>query len=168
MMNTISFKKSEAGSIGVELEFQIINPRTYALISRAKDLIRSIKESKYQLRITPEITQSMIEINSSIHYSAPDMLNELMEIQSFLLDQASHLCVRFCGGGTHPFQSWSVQKIFPTLRYKNLSKKYQYLSKQSTVFGQHIHIGCENEDDAMYLTHALTRYVPQLIAISAS
>jgi carboxylate-amine ligase len=36
------------------------------------------------------------------------------------------------------------------------------------VFGQHVHIGCKSADDALYLTHALARYVPQLIAISAS
>src|SRR5262249_27038602 len=48
------------------------------------------------------------------------------------------------------------------------SKKYTYLSKRSTVFGQHIHIGCKSGEDAIYLTHALSRYVPQFIAICAS
>jgi gamma-glutamyl:cysteine ligase YbdK (ATP-grasp superfamily) len=30
------------------------------------------------------------------------------------------------------------------------------------VFGQHVHIGCRSGDDAMYLLHALNRYVPAL------
>lgn len=167
-MKTLSFKNSKNVSIGVELEFQIINPNSNALVSRAKDLIRNIKESVYGPYIKPEITQSMIEINSSIHHSSNEMYEELLKLQNFLLKQGNEINILFCGGGTHPFQKWSMQKIFPTARYKNLSRKYRYLSKRSTVFGQHIHIGCADKENALYLTHALARYVPQLIAISAS
>lgn len=167
-MSLLPFKKSAVGSIGVELEFQVVNPCTYDLISRSKELINNISTSKYKERIKPEITQSIIEINSSIHESPGEMYQEFLDIHSFLLHQAKQVGVCFCGGGTHPFQKWSMRKIFPTRRYKQLSKQYRYLSKRSTVFGQHIHIGCGGADDALYLTHALAKYVPQLIAISAS
>jgi carboxylate-amine ligase len=96
------------------------------------------------------------------------MFCELSELQKFLLSQAANLHVAFCGGGTHPFQKWKNQEIFPTMRYKNLLRKFKYLAKRATVFGQHIHIGCSNAEDALYLTHALARFVPQFIAISAS
>src|SRR5579885_346491 len=167
-MKMLPFRSSGRVSIGVELELQIINPHTFGLMSRAKDLIRTIKESPAQKRIKPEITQSMIEINSSIHDSPIQLMEELHKIQFFLLQQAERLNIAFCGGGTHPFHKWTMQKIFPTIRYKKLSRQYRYLSKRSTVFGQHIHVGCKQADDAIYLTHALARYVPQFIAICAS
>ncbi|KTD10629.1 carboxylate-amine ligase [Legionella gratiana] len=167
-MRRLPFKKSSVLSIGVELELQLIDPHSCSLTSKAKELIRTIKAGPYQIRIKPEITQSMIEINTSIHQSPKTMLQELFELQSYLLTQASGLEIAICGGGSHPFQTWSMQKIFPTLRYKNILRKYRYLSKMATEFGQHIHIGCGSSDDALYLTHALSRYVPQLIAISAS
>lgn len=167
-MRLLPFKKSTECSIGIELEFQIINPKTFAHVFRAKDLIRNINERSFQTRIKPEITQSMIEVNSSIHHSIKEMADELMELKLFLTELANKLGIAICGGGTHPFHRWSTEKIFPNKRFKNLSAKYRYLSKRSTVFGQHIHIGCTNADDAIYLTHALARYVPQLIAISAS
>ncbi len=72
-MRQMTFKKSQVGSIGVELEFQIISPQTYTLIPRAKDLIRSIRESDFSRQIIPEITQSMIEINSSVHHSPANL-----------------------------------------------------------------------------------------------
>ncbi|BCA96006.1 putative glutamate--cysteine ligase 2 [Legionella antarctica] len=167
-MRRLPFKKSFVSSIGVELELQLVDPHSFALISRSKDLIRSIKPNKEQLRIKPEITQSMIEINSSIHHSPQAMLKELNEIKIYLLQKANNLDLAICGGGTHPFQTWSLQKIFPTMRYKEISRKFTYLSKIATVFGQHIHIGCGNAENAIYLTHAISRYVPQLIAIAAS
>ncbi len=167
-MKTLPFKSSSLVSLGVELEFQIIDPHSFGLIPRAKDLMRTIKQGPYQKRIKPEITQGMIEINSSVHHSPSILLDELIDIRTFLLNIADQIKINFCGGGTHPFQKWTSLKIFPTSRFKNLSRQYRYLSKRSTVFGQHIHIGCRNSDDAIYLTHALARYVPHFIAISAS
>lgn len=167
-MRKLPFKKSSRSSIGVELELQLIDPRSFTLISRSKELIRSIKSSHYQQRIKPEITQSMIEINSSIHNTAATLLEELNEIKNYLVQQTGTLDIAICGGGTHPFQTWAMQKIFPTIRYKHISRKYRYLSKMATVFGQHIHIGCGNAEEALYLTHALALYVPQFIAIAAS
>lgn len=167
-MKSLPFKTSRIASIGLELEFQIIKPNSFALISRSKELLRSIRESKYKALIKPEVTQSMIEINSSVHDSVSNLLEEIKNIQSFLVEQASAIHILFCGGGTHPFEKWSRQKIFPLARYKNLAHHYRYLSKRSTVFGMHVHIGCKNSDDALYLTHALTRYAPHFIAMSAA
>ena len=73
--------------------------------------------------------------------------------------------VAIAGGGTHPFQKWSDRKIYPTERFLDVSEHYGYLAKQFTVFGQHVHIGCANADDAIYLTHALVRYMPHFIAL---
>lgn len=167
-MKILPFKSSNPVSLGVELEFQIINPRTFDLISRAKDLITQIKGSQYRKLIKPEVTQSMIEFNSSIHTGATSLLIELLEMRNLLLQLGSQFNVLFSGGGTHPFQKWELQKIFPTKRFKTLARQFRYLSKRSTVFGMHIHIGCANCEDALYLTHAFGRFVPQFIALSAS
>jgi carboxylate-amine ligase len=43
-----------------------------------------------------------------------------------------------------------------------------YLTKQFTIFGQHVHVGCTSADEALFLLHALNRYVPHFIALSAS
>jgi glutamate---cysteine ligase / carboxylate-amine ligase len=167
-MKILTFKKSKELSLGVELEFQLINPITFDLISRAKDLIRNIGTSKYRTHITPEVTQSMIEINSSIHFSVKDLHHELKDMRNFLLKQSKEVGICICGGGTHPFRKWALSKIYPTKRYKKLSHQYRFLSKRSTVFGFHVHIGCTNAEDALYLTHALARFIPHFIAISAS
>lgn len=164
----LPFKSSALVSVGAELEVQIIDPETYDLASRAKELMRKMKQGPYQELIKPEITQSMMEINSSIHVSIQDLYDELNNIRNYLVQEARNIEVFMAGGGTHPFQLWPNRKIFPTTRFKNKAKLYRYLSKRSTVFGQHIHIGCLSGDDALYLTHALARYVPHFVALAAS
>lgn len=119
-MKILSFKTSQAYSLGVEFELQIVNPHTFSLEPGAKDLMRISKESNFQHRIKPEITQSMIEVNSSIHTSTKDLLTELLEIQEFLTHFGEKINLLIAGGGTHPFQRWAVQKIYPTMRYKKI------------------------------------------------
>jgi glutamate---cysteine ligase / carboxylate-amine ligase len=166
-MQLLPFTRSADNTFGIELELQIIDPENYQMTSKSKELIRLIQPSQYQALIKPEMTQSMVEINSSIHMHPDNMLSELMAIQAFLLDHANNLNIFLAGGGTHPFQNWMGEKIFPSLRYKHISRLYQYLSKRAT-FGLHVHVGCQNPNDALYLTHALSRYVPQFIALSGS
>jgi carboxylate-amine ligase len=167
-MRNLPFKSSQLVSIGVELELQLINPLTFDLFSRAKDVIKSISSNELNKNIKPEVTQSMIEINSSIHQSPAELAVEFEKLHSALLSLADEFDLKISGGGTHPFQRWSLQKIFPIKRYKNLAHQYRYLSQRSTVFGQHIHMGCRNGDEAIYLTHALARFVPHFLALSAS
>ncbi|MCE3237443.1 MAG: ybdK 2 [Gammaproteobacteria bacterium] len=168
MGNIIEFKKSMPFSIGVELEFQLINLNNYNLILESEDFLRRAQAILCEKNIKPEITQSMMEINSSIHSDYRSLLNELNTINSTLLEVAKKMHIGICGGGMHPFQKWNEQKIFKNERFLSVSEQYGFLAKQFTVFGQHIHIGCQNGEDALYLCHALAYYIPHFIALSAS
>ena len=53
-------------------------------------------------------------------------------------------------------------------RFHELSALYGYLTKQFTIFGQHIHIGCPDADAALLMLHRMSRYIPHFIALSAS
>lgn len=164
----LKFNHSEKLTIGMEVEIQIVNKEGCDLIGLASDLIKQLDIHTYTGNIKPEITQSMLEINSSIHDKPKTLLLELREIRDYLINQVRNLNIYLVGGGTHPFQMWNERKIYPTPRFKQAAHKYGYLAKMFTVFGLHIHIGCSNGDEAIYLTHALTNYLPQFIALSAS
>jgi glutamate---cysteine ligase / carboxylate-amine ligase len=92
----------------------------------------------------------------------------LKELRAALVNGGRRLNIDIAGGGAHPFQNWSEQRITPSDRFNELHRKYGYLAKTFTVFGQHIHIGVANGDDAMYLTHGFARFVPHFIALSAA
>ena len=167
-MQTIDFQTSERFTLGVELEMQLVNRRDFNLSTDAAELLRRMSKESIADQVKPEMTQSMIEINSSKHVCYDDALSELTRIRDSLVAHALEMNVAVAGGGAHPFQKWSEQKIFPGERFDMLQRKYGYLAKQFTVFGQHVHIGCADGDEAVYLCHGLARYVPQLIALSAA
>ena len=162
------FGKSEALSLGVELELQLVNTVDYDLTSGANDLLELLSRKPFPGIVTPEMTQSMIEIASGIQTTHAPLLAELRGMRDTLVTACDRLNIDIAGGGTHPFQRWSEQRVFEKPRYQQLSQLYGYLAKQFTVFGQHVHVGCASGDDALFLLHSLNRYVPHFIALSAS
>jgi len=110
----------------------------------------------------------MIEVSTDVHVGYEGLLTQMCRIRDTLIAAGERLNVGICGGGTHPFQRWFDQRIFAVPRFQHLSSLYGYLAKHFTVFGQHVHIGCGSADEAMFLLHALNRYVPHFIALSAS
>lgn len=162
------FKASEALSMGVELELQLVNPTDLDLSASAGDLLHLLERGKFPGDIKPEMTESMIEIATGVHNRHDELLAQLRLIRDALITAGDRLNVAVCGGGTHPFQRWFDQRIFAKTRFQQLSALYGYLAKQFTVFGQHVHIGCASADEGLYLLHALNRYLPHFIALSAS
>ena len=167
-MSLQEFAASKAFTLGVELELQIVNRHDYDLAPGAVDLLRLTSRRKLAADVKPEITSSMIELSTGICERHHDVITQLLEVRDALVHDAAKLNLRLCGGGTHAFQDWSRRRIFDTPRFRQVSELYGYLSKQFTVFGQHVHIGCTGPDQALWLLHAMSRYVPHVIALSAS
>jgi glutamate---cysteine ligase / carboxylate-amine ligase len=164
----MEFKPSPRLSTGVELELQILNSRDHDLARDAADLLGLLAKAGHPGEVKPEITESMIELNTSIHNGHDTLVTELKTIRDAVTRAAERLNLRIAGGGSHAFHQWTDRRIYPTERFNNLLSVYGYLAKQFTVFGQHVHIGCPDGDAAVYLTHILSRYVPHFIALSAS
>ena len=163
-----AFAASQPLTFGVELELQLVSLSDFDLTAASPDLLHLLNRKPFPGNVTPEITESMIEINSSVQTADGPLLAELIEIRDTLVAAGDTLNIGIAGGGTHPFQHWSERRISAKPRYEYLSQLYGYLAKQFTVFGQHVHIGCASGDDALFLLHALGRYIPHFIALSSS
>ena len=163
-----AFKKSEALSLGVELELQLVSLSDFDLAHASQDMLELLGRAPFPGTVVPEITDSMIEISTGVHHTHGPLLAQLRSIRDALVAAGDRLNVGLCGGGTHPFQEWAERKIYPKPRFREVSVLYGYLAKQFTIFGQHVHVGCTSGDEALFLLHALNRYVPHFIALSGS
>lgn len=163
-----TFQKSQPLTLGVELELQLVNTHDYDLAPYATDMLRLMQKYRLPGSVVPEMTSSMIEISTGICHSAAEVLGQLTPIRDALVKSADKLNIAVVGGGTHPFQQWHQQRIYDKERFHELSALYGYLSKQFTIFGQHVHIGCPSADEALLMLHRMSRYIPHFIALSAS
>ncbi|MDP5237959.1 YbdK family carboxylate-amine ligase [Uliginosibacterium sp. 31-16] len=165
---SLEFTQSAALSLGVELELQIISRLDGDLTGGATELLALIERKKHRGDFKPEMTESMIEVSTGVHHDATELGEELLDVRQTLLAAADKLNLLISGGGAHPFQHWAERKIFDKPRFHQLGELYGYLAKQFTVFGQHIHVGCPNGDEAIFLLHGLSRFLPHFIALSAA
>lgn len=167
-MDKIEFVPSAPHSLGIELELQLLRPGTFDLASASEELLAQLVGHPIADRVKPEITRSMIEMNSTVHTRATDLLVEMRGMRDVLCEAAEAVGVAVSGGGAHPFMRWQDRSISDTPRYKYLAEMYGYLARQFTVFGQHIHLGVQSGDEAVALMRNLSPYVPHFIAMSAS
>jgi glutamate---cysteine ligase / carboxylate-amine ligase len=162
------FQHSEALSLGVELELQLVNTHDYDLAPYSDEMLRLMARYSLPGSVVPEMTSSMIEVSTGVCGSPSQVLSELSEIRDALVKCADKLNIAVVGGGTHPFQQWHERRIYDKPRFRELSELYGYLSKQFTIFGQHVHVGCPDADSALLMLHRMSRYIPHFIALSAS
>ena len=162
------FRHSAPLSLGVELELQLVNTNDYDLAPYSDEMLRLMAKIALPGAVVPEMTSSMIEISTGVCRSATQVLDELSQIRDALVRCADKLNIAIAGGGTHPFQQWHEQRIYDRPRFRELSELYGYLTKQFTIFGQHVHIGCPDANSALLMLHRMSRYIPHFIALSAS
>ncbi len=70
--------------------------------------------------------------------------------------------------GTHPWSSWKDQRIINTPHYRRNDELLRYVVWRNNSFGLHVHVGIRGADRAVAVCNALRRYLPELLALSAS
>jgi carboxylate-amine ligase len=162
------FSKATLGTMGIELELMVLDRLSFDLLPAAPDILRLLDMQTKAWVATPEITTSMLEVATSILNSFAEAESQIEEIRATVQQAAFQVGAAIAGGGAHPFQRWSEQRIYPKERYRESARKYGYLAKMFTVFGMHVHIGVPSPDEAIRICAWLTRRAPLFIALSAN
>ena len=76
-MTLEAFSQSEALTLGVELELQLVNTVDYDLAHYANDMLRLMARHKLPGSVVPEMTEGMIEISTDVCRTWGDALGQL-------------------------------------------------------------------------------------------
>lgn len=153
-------------TLGIEEEYQIIDPATREL----KSYITEILAGDHMIldEVKPELHQSMVEIGSKVCRTPSELRSELVRLRGLVMDLAARSDLVIAAAGTHPFSSWMTQEITPLERYAGVKEDLQDLAQQLLIFGTHIHVGIEDKDfliDAMNVARYL---LPHVLCLSTS
>jgi carboxylate-amine ligase len=154
-------------TIGIEEEYQIIDPETRELRSY---ITQMLEQGRLVLReqIKPELHQSMVEIGSTVCQTPKELRAELIRLRRAIIDLAANEGLKIVAAGTHPFSSWMTQEITPLERYLGVHKDMQLLAQQLLIFGTHVHVGIEDREfliDAMNVSRYM---LPHVLCLSTS
>jgi len=70
--------------------------------------------------------------------------------------------------GTHPFSRYEHQDVTDKPRYVELMDALQWVIERQLIFGLHVHVGLESEEQAIHVANALRTWLPELLALSAN
>lgn len=139
---------SDAFTIGIEEEYQIIHPQTRQLRSRAKAILANAQPTLGH-QVTQEMYLSQIEIGTSICQTLLQVRTELQVLRGQLIAAAQKSDSRVVAASTHPFSHWQDQHLTPTQRYQGLETDFQQLTREQLIFGCHIHVGIPDQELAI-------------------
>lgn len=160
-------RKAEVFTIGVEEEFQIIDPRTYALSADVEQILPRAREILGEA-VQYELILSQIEVATPICHTLDEVRTSLTHFRRVLVDAAAETGKCIAAAGTHPFSLWNEQVVTPKERYQTLVDDYQRLIREQVIFGCHVHVGISGRDTALEVMNRARIWLAPLLALSAN
>jgi len=153
-------------TIGVEEEFQIVDPNTWELRSHVSELLAAGSALGDQMK--REMHQSIVELGTNICEDTGQLQHEVLKIRSELCAAADRAGLAVAAAGTHPFSSWIDQVISPGERYENIVEELQQLARSLLIFGMHVHVAMPDRTSAIDIMNAARYFLPHVLALSTS
>jgi carboxylate-amine ligase len=154
-------------TVGVEEEFQIVDPATWELRSHVSQLLASSAPA-FGDHIKREMHQSIVEVGTKICASIDELAEEIVRIRRDLADAAERVGLRVAAAGTHPFSNWMDQVLSPGERYQNIVEELQQLARSLLIFGLHVHVAVPDRSTMIDLMNEARYFLPHLLALSTS
>jgi len=156
-----------AFTIGVEEEFQIVDPDTWELRSHVSELLTASGPALGD-QIKRELHQSIVEVGTKICADVRELEHEIARTRRELIEGAERVGLRIAAAGTHPFSRWKDQILSPGERYENIVEELQQLARSLLIFGLHIHVAVPDRTSTIELLNEARYFLPHLLALSTS
>ncbi len=135
----------EQFTLGIEEEFQIVDPQTRELKSHVSEFL---EEGKLLLgeKIKPEMIQSMIEVGTGVCANIQEAREDITRLRCIISWLARKKGMEIVAASTHPFSHWGDQKIFDDVRYDYIVEELQMVARSLLIFGLHVHVGIKDPE----------------------
>ncbi len=155
-------------SIGIEEEYQTIDPETRDLRSHiASEILPKAKLALHEA-VKPEMHQSVIEVGTRVCKDIKEARENIQSLRREMITLASEQGMLLAAASTHPFSDWKAQEIYPDERYARVVEDMQLIARANLVFGLHVHIGIEDRNTAIHIMNSMRYFLPHILALSTN
>jgi carboxylate-amine ligase len=155
-------------SIGIEEEYQTIDPETRDLRSHIASEILPKAKLALQEAVKAEMHQSVIEVGTRVCRDIKEARENIQSLRREMISLASEHDMLLAAGSTHPFSDWKLQEIYPDERYHRVVEDMQLIARANLVFGLHVHIGIEDRNTAIHIMNSMRYFLPHILALSSN
>ena len=150
-------------TLGVEEEFNLVDLKTRRLTARAPELLAQLSDT-----YVAELQRCVVEMNSGVVATLEELRNELRGHRRVLVDAAARLGMGVVAAGAMPLSVPAEMQVTQTARYRQMLADYQLLAREQLICGTQVHVGVADRDEAVIVANRVARYLPTLLALSAS
>ena len=158
--------KEPSFTIGIEEEYQTVDPTTYDLRSHIATEIVHEGKRRLKEKVKAEMHQSVIEVGTGVCQNIQEADGDLRDLRRQMITLTEENGLRLVAGATHPFADWRVQDIYPDERYLQVVEDMQIVARANLIFGLHVHVGIEDRETLIHLMNQLRYFLPHLLAHS--
>src|ERR671921_461106 len=165
----INFGASAPYTVGVEEEFQLVDPETLALVP-AIEAVLTVRDAVGipASFVSSELSASCLEVRSPVYGTVAALAEELPVLRRRVRDLVERCGTRLAAAGTHPFSDSTMQPITQKERYRRVEEKMGWTARMQAIYGLHVHVAVPNAEYAIRAVNVLSRHVPIFIALSAN
>lgn len=160
-------KKPHRFTLGIEEEFQIVDPVSRELRSHIEEIIEGgrmiLKE-----HVKPELHQSVVEVGTEICDDIACARRSVTRLRTDLARLARQQRLAIAAAGTHPFSHWIDQKISGSARHQGVLNDLQQVARANLIFGLHVHLGMPDRETAIHLQNTARYFLPHILALSTN
>ena len=163
------FEASDDFTVGLEEEFQILDPETLSLAQRYGELAAAAQaDTVLSDAVAGELIESEVEIRSGRGETFADAVVAQRDARGRLFGLAAEHGARLAATGTHPWSPWQEQRIIDTEHYRRVEEGLKYVAWRNNTFSLHVHVGVRGADRAIAVCDRIRALLPELLALSAN
>ena len=162
-----NFGASAPYTVGVEEEFQLVDPWTLGLAPLVDGVMAATEPGDKDF-VTSELSSSCIEMRSPVYKSVPELAAALPGMRRRVRKLAGRGGALLAAAGTHPFSDPSEGPVSVGEHYRRVEEEMGWVARTQAIYGLHVHVAVPDEETAICATGALARYVPLFIALAAN
>ena len=155
-------------SLGIEEEYQTIDPVTRDLRSHIQTEMLATGKLRLQERVKAEMHTSVVEVGTRICKNIDEARDDIYELRREMIKLAGEHGLKLVAGATHPFADWRTQEIYPDPRYHQVVKDLQLVARANLIFGLHVHVGIEDREEAIRIMNAMRYFLPHIMALATN
>jgi len=155
-------------SLGIEEEYQTIDPASRDLRSHIQAEILEKGKVLMQEKVKAELHQAVVEVGTAVCKNIKEAKAEVKKLRYDMIKLARDNGLQLASAATHPFADWRVQEITPDERYKNIVEDMQLVARANLIFGLHVHIGVEDRETAIHMMNHARYFLPHILALSTN
>lgn len=149
-------------TIGVEEEYQVVDPDSGALRGRALEVLSEGGPGKI------EFQRTMVEVDTPVCTSAREATAHLLARRRALAEMAAARGLALAASGLHPVGPYPASQVSDVYHYRQVAASGGVPARELHIFGLHIHVGMPSREAAIRAMCGAAPYIPHLLIPAAS